>query len=276
MKNSDLYIELLKKVLTASIYNESAWSIKTKAAIRQGRPLRNLGNRIRNFIIELFRKQSLLIVKVKPYNSKERDEGIYCPIIGFTMVGHKRLDNVQACIEDVLKKNITGDFIETGAWRGGTTIFMRAILKIRGVTDRKVWVADSFEGMPVPKNNMDGNDLSHIDSLSVSLDTVKSNFEKFDLLDDQVVFLKGWFCDTLPDAPIEKIAILRLDGDLYHSTMDSLTNLYEKVSKGGYVIVDDYYSWPACKQAVTDFLQQRNLSPTLIDIDSSAVYWQCE
>ena len=273
--NVELYIELLKKVLTASIYEESAWSIKSKAAIRPGKPISNIGRRIRNLLIDLFRKQSLLLVKVKPFNAKVRDEGIDRPIIGFTMVGHKRLDNVQECIEDVLKNNIPGDFIETGAWRGGTTIFMRALLKIHGVTDRVVWVADSFEGMPVPKNVQDGDDLSHLDSLSVSLETVKSNFEKFDLLDDQVRFLKGWFCDTLPGAPIDEIAILRLDGDLYHSTMDSLTNLYHKVSKGGYVIIDDYYSWPECGRAVTDFLQQENLKPNLIDIDSSAIYWQC-
>ena len=273
--NIELYIELLKKVLTASIYDESAWSIKSKAAIRPGKPISNIGRRFRNLLIDLFRKQSLLLVKVKPFDAKVRDEGIDRPIIGFTMVGRKRLDNVQACIEDVLKNNIPGDFIETGAWRGGTTIFMRALLKIHGVTDRVVWVADSFEGMPVPKNVQDGDDLSHLDSLSVSLDTVKSNFEKFDLLDDQVRFLKGWFCDTLPGAPIDEIAILRLDGDLYHSTMDSLTNLYHKVSKGGYVIIDDYYSWPECGRAVTDFLQQENLKPKLIDIDSSAVYWQC-
>ena len=273
--NIELYIELLKKVLTASIYDESAWSIKSKAAIRPGKPISNIGRRFRNLLIDLFRKQSLLLVKVKPFDAKVRDEGIDRPIIGFTMVGRKRLDNVQACIEDVLKNNIPGDFIETGAWRGGTTIFMRALLKIHGVTDRVVWVADSFEGMPVPKNVQDGDDLSHLDSLSVSLETVKSKFEKFDMLDDQVRFLNGWFCDNLHYAPIDEIAILRLDGDLYHSTMDSLTNLYHKVSKGGYVIIDDYYSWPECGRAVTDFLQQENLKPKLIDIDSSAVYWQC-
>ena len=123
-------------------------------------------------------------------------------------------------------------------------IFMRAMLKIHGVTDRTVWVVDSFEGVPVPRNFVDGDNLSHLDSLSVSLAAVKSNFEKFDLLDDQVKFLKGRFCDILPSAPIDEIAILRLDGDLYHST--SLTNLYHKVGKGGYIIIDDYYSWPEC------------------------------
>lgn len=272
----NMYIELLKKVLTASVYDESAWTIKDKAAIRPGRLISNISVRLRNMFIDLFRKQSLILVKVRPYSVEARNEGTDSPLFGYTMVGHKRLDNVHSCVEDVLSNNIPGDFVETGAWRGGTVIFMRALLKTHGVTDRVVWVADSFEGMPVPKNEDDGNDLSHLDSLSVSLETVKSNFEKFDLLDEQVKFLKGWFSDTLPDAPIEKISILRLDGDLYHSTMDSLTNLYKKVSKGGYVIIDDYYTWPECGRAVNDFFKMENINPSLIEIDGSAVYWKCE
>ncbi len=96
------------------------------------------------------------------------------------------------------------------------------------------------------------------------------------MLDDQVQFLKGWFCDTLPNAPIEKLAILRLDGDMYTSTMDALKNLYPKVSKGGYVIVDDYYSWPACHKAVHDYFDQHALSPKIIRIDGDSAYWQCE
>lgn len=190
------------------------------------------------------------------------------------MVGQKRMDNIQFCVESVLKNDIDGDFIETGAWRGGSTIFMRALLKIYGDEHRKVWVADSFEGLPVPKNKDDGANLSAVQTLKVSLEQVKSNFKRFDLLDDKVVFLKGWFCDSLPNTPIDNLSILRLDGDLYHSTMDSLVNLYHKVSKGGYVIVDDYYSWPACKRAVDEFREKYLIENKLIKIDDSSVYWQ--
>ena len=158
------------------------------------------------------------------------------------MVGRARLDNLEHCIRDVLERNVPGDFIETGVWRGGSTIFMRALL--REVTDQVVWAADSFEGMPVPEHNSDGWDMSRIEQLKVSLDEGKSNFARFGLLDEQVRFLQGWFKDTLPTAPINKLAILRMDGDLYNSTMDALTNLYDKLSPGGYVIVDDYKCWP--------------------------------
>lgn len=139
-----------------------------------------------------------------------------------------------------------------------------------------MWVCDSFEGLPAPKNANDGPDWSRIGYLSVSLEQVKSNFEKFELLDEQVEFLKGWFCDTLPGAPIEEIAILRLDGDMYSSTMDSLQNLFHKVSKGGYVIIDDYYSWETTRSAVTDFLRERAMGPEIMRIDWAGAYWKCD
>src|SRR5205814_6734396 len=154
--------------------------------------------------------------------------------IGYTMVGHRRLENIQMCVEDVLRNQVPGDLIETGVWRGGASIFMRAVLKAYGVTDRKVWLADSFEGLPVPKDENDGQDLSQVDYLKVSVEQVQANFARFGLLDDQVKFLKGWFSDTLPNRPVERLAILRLDGDLYSSTMDALRALYDRVSRGGY------------------------------------------
>ena len=151
---------------------------------------------------------------------------------------------------------------------------MRAVLEVHGVKDRVVWVADSFKGLPTPKNQADGFDVSHVDLLRAPLELVKSNFARFGLLDDQVRFLAGWFKDTLPSAPIDKLAILRLDGDLYSSTMEALSNLYFKVSPGGYVIVDDYFSWPACKKAVDDFLEQNQIHASIQRIDEASIYWK--
>jgi O-methyltransferase len=89
-----------------------------------------------------------------------------------------------------------------------------------------------------------------------------------------VVFLKGWFRDTLPTAPIEKVSILRLDGDLYESTMDSLVSLYPKVSSGGYVIVDDYGSTPPSAKAVTDYRTKHGIDEPIVKIDWTGVYWR--
>src|SRR5205814_3171431 len=147
-----------------------------------------------------------------------------------------------------------------------------------GVTDRCVWVADSFEGLPPPDTGKyphdAGDSLHEARELAVSLDEVKANFERYGLLDDQVRFLKGWFRDTLPAAPIERLAVLRLDGDLYESTMDALVNLYPKLSPGGYCIIDDYGLIEACRRAVGDYRARHGIGEPIHIVDGTAVYWQ--
>lgn len=201
------------------------------------------------------------------------------PSNAHTMVGVPRLDHLQWCIEDVLRNRIQGDLIETGVWRGGASIFMRGILKAYGITDRQVWVADSFEGLPKANsvlNAVDGDHRLHLmQDLAVSLETVMGNFERYGLLDEQVRFLKGWFCDTLPSAPIEALAIIRLDGDLYESTMDALDNLYDKLSLGGYVLIDDYNALEACNAAIADFRKKRDVTSELHLIAGGAgAFWK--
>jgi O-methyltransferase len=193
-----------------------------------------------------------------------------------TMIGLIRLENLQFCVEDVIKNNVEGDMIEAGVWRGGSCIFMRLILKKYEINDKIVFVADSFEGLPKPdpKYQEDDNDTFHTwDILKVSLEKVKQNFELYGVLDKQVMFLKGWFKDTLKNTPIQKLSILRLDGDMYGSTMDILENLYDKVSSGGYVIVDDYILLP-CRKAIDDFRKDNDIHEPIIEIDGIGVYWK--
>jgi len=277
----DRYLDLLSRCLTASLYDESAWRIMERPRLdnltwrRPGRFARILIKRWTHSAVE---RRSKMIVERRPFDAGARESGRDWPFFGYTMVGHRRLDNVRFCVEDVLKNNIPGDLIETGVWRGGTAIFMRAILKSHEVTDRTVWLADSFEGMPKPNTEAHGSDagddLSHVSHLRVSLEQVKANLARFGLLDDRVRFLKGWFRDTLPGAPIEKLAILRLDADLYDSTMDALRALYHRVSPGGYVIVDDYQSWRSCRKAVTDFRAEHGIDAEIRVIDQDGAYWQ--
>jgi hypothetical protein len=193
------------------------------------------------------------------------------------MIGLKRLDNLQFCVESVIREGIEGDLIETGVWRGGACIFMRAILAAYAIENRKVYVADSFEGFPKPnveKFPADKGDRLHIHRfLAVSQDEVENIFKRYGLLDGQVVFLKGWFKDTLPHEPIEKLAVLRLDGDMYGSTMDALANLYPKLSKGGFCIIDDY-SLPGCKRAVDDFRIEKGICSEMNVVDWTARYWR--
>ncbi len=206
-----------------------------------------------------------------------REVGRDWPADAETMVGLKRLANVRECLESVLADGIEGDFIETGAWRGGTCIYARAILAAYGVTDRTVWVADSFEGLPAPDGRFEADlgDQHHTKiELAISVEQVEENFRRYDLLDDQVKFLKGWFSDTLPTAPIDKIAVLRLDGDMYASTMDALEPLYDKVPVGGYVIVDDYGAVKACAKAIHDFRDARGITDEIVEIDWAGIYWR--
>ena len=239
---NELYLDIMKKVLTNVIYEDA--------------PIR--------------------VYDYEGAGANPRLDGRDWPSIAHTMVGMARLDNLQHCIGQVLEDGVSGDFIETGVWRGGACIFMRAILRAHGVADRTVWVADSFAGMPAATGHAADAALKlheHNDVLAVSLDTVRRNFERYDLLDDQVHFLPGWFKDTLPTAPVEKLAVIRLDGDLYGSTMDALVHLYPKLSPGGFVIVDDYCI-PHCRQAVDDFRSEHSITDEVVPIDASAAYWR--
>jgi O-methyltransferase len=211
-------------------------------------------------------------------NAGTRDDGNDWPPAAETMVGRRRLADVRHSVDSVLADGVPGDFIETGVWRGGVTILMRGMLEAWGDTERRVWVADSFQGLPAPDAEAFpqdvGHDMSGVPTLAVSADQVRANFARYGLLDDQVQFLEGWFRDTLANAPIEQLAVLRLDGDMYESTMDALEALYPKLSVGGYVIVDDYGAWEPCRQACTDYRERHGITDEIVSIDWTGVHWR--
>jgi len=211
-------------------------------------------------------------------DAAKRDDGNDWPPAAETMVGRQRLADVRSCVDSVMADGVPGDFIETGVWRGGVTILMRGMLEAWADTDRRVWVADSFQGLPAPDAEAFpqdvGHDMSDVPTLAVSADQVRANFDRYGLLDQQVRFLEGWFRDTLPSAPIEQLAILRLDGDMYESTMDALEALYPKLSVGGYVIVDDYGAWEPCRQACTDYRERHGITDEIVSVDWTGVHWR--
>jgi O-methyltransferase len=263
-----LYLDLLKRCVMNTIYEDSP------------APAYVIGEQL---------------VQYTQYSADKRLAGQDWPSSAHTMIGLKRLNNIQALAEDVLSSGVEGDFIEAGVWRGGATIFMRGILKAYGIQNRCVWVADSFRGFPKPEQTTErsysspgfklirerlaNNDPSLGSSLKMlgqgtQLEEVKQNFARYGLLDEQVKFIQGFFSDTLPSAPVEKLAMLRADGDLYDSTFEILENLYPRVSSGGYVIIDDYNSFQECRRAVNDYLEMNGLQVDLVPIDSDAVFWQ--
>jgi O-methyltransferase/8-demethyl-8-(2,3-dimethoxy-alpha-L-rhamnosyl)tetracenomycin-C 4'-O-methyltransferase len=244
--SDERYLQLMEKVLTGLIYGDKSidpWSRQLE------------------------------------FDISRREQGHDWPAYAHTMIGLKRMRNLRQLMEWTLRHNVSGDYIETGVWRGGATIFMRSVLKAHDVLSRRVFVADSFAGLPKPdpKYAADAGDTHHQHvELVVSLEEVMDNFRKYDLLDSQVIFLKGWFTETLPTAPIDRLAILRLDGDMYESTIVALEALYDKVSRNGFIIVDDYGAVSGCRQAIGDFRAHRGILTPLITIDKLGVYWQKE
>ncbi len=200
---------------------------------------------------------------------------------GHTLLDESSMDNVEFCARNVLARDIPGDFVECGVFRGGTVIFMRGILKAWGDKRRTVWVADSFEGLPDPDPWVSPLDaifheyIKLVGKFDVSVEAVKDNFKLYDLLDQQVQFLPGWFCNSLPSAPIEQISLLRMDADYYESTVDILNSLYPKVSVGGMVIVDDYGAYLlGARRAVNEYRAAHGITSPLIAVNGQVVFWQ--
>ncbi|KOS29390.1 macrocin-O-methyltransferase [Bacillus anthracis] len=273
-----LYLELLKKTILFEIWLEYEPYLPASLHISKELSYEPVTVPLPLFLKQYVENHNLKIVNPNVSNN-ERQGGKDWPRAAHSMVGRKRMNQLQEAMETVVKEIIEGDFIEIGVWRVGSCIFMNGFLQANNITDRTVWVADSFEGLSAPNLEQypkDYGDYLHtFDYLRVSLETVQENFRKYDLLNDQVKFLKGWFKDTLPSAPIEKIAIARLDGDMYESTMDSLVNLYDKVSIGGFIIIDDY-GLITCAEAVTDFRSERNIKTPMTQIDDFGIFWRKE
>lgn len=269
----EMYLDLLKKCLTRYAFGEPyqpVWLPKGswKGAVHKC---------VRGLIKRMYSGESEIVRRI-PFDPMARADGQDWPAEAETMIGLRRLDNLQFCISEVLRRGTPGDFIETGVWRGGASIFARAVLKVYGDTDRLVWLADSFQGLPKPDEDQYPEDSGDrhwtFTPVVASLEEVRANFSRYNLLDDRVRFLPGWFRDTLPNAPIERLAVLRLDGDMYESTIVALHSLYPKLSVGGYVIVDDYLNLKACRRAVDDFRSEQGITEDIKVIDWTGIFWQ--
>jgi O-methyltransferase len=266
---ADLYLDLLKQCLTRLAFPDEyrpALSLSMPVGLLQ----RGMQPVLAKLHFGLYRRTRV--------DAAKRAAGQDWPAEAETMIGLARLDMLQQAMQTILQQDIPGDLVEAGAWRGGGSIFMRAVLKAYGDASRTVWVADSFEGLPKPDGRYPQDKGDHHwrynGVLGVSLEEVKRNFVRYGLLDERVRFLPGWFKDTLPAAPIQRLALLRLDGDMYSSTMDALEALYPKLSPGGYAVIDDYGALPACRNAVEDFRNRYKIREAIETIDKSGVFWR--
>jgi O-methyltransferase len=222
--------------------------------------------------------------------SEDKSKNGGWPLYSHTMLPTEKLNTIRYCIDYCLENDIDGDLIETGVWRGGAVIFMEGVLHASGALNKKVYVADSFEGLPCPSIGGCEEDAGsgyfgqrgargklpwaerHKEELSIGLEEVKNNFKKYNLLKDNVFFVKGFFEHSMKNIDIDKLCLLRLDGDMYSSTIVVLNELYDKVTKGGFVIIDDW-KLPQAQKAVVDFRKNNNITEPLLR-DGTGVFWQ--
>ena len=229
--------------------------------------------------VKILNAGNAVMAGVNPFGPRKRELGLDWPAEALTMIGVHRLASLQECVETVITEDVAGDLVECGVWRGGASILMRAVLDAYDDDTRTVWLADSFQGLPAPDTENYQMDRKlrfdrYAPILGVSQEQVAANFQRYGLLDERVRFLPGWFKDTLPEAPIDKISVLRLDGDLYESTIQALDALYPRLSPGGFCIIDDYYVLKVCRQAVTDYRTAHGIHSEIVDIDGSGALWR--
>jgi O-methyltransferase len=208
-----------------------------------------------------------------------RVDGSDWPLNGLTMIGLRRLDDLQTCVESIIADGLEGDLIECGAWRGGASILIRATLDSLGQQDRTIVVADSFQGFPAPDDDSEDQELeiqmNAIDYLAPELDAVRGHFERFGV-SRGVEFVPGFFEDTLADLTSRRWALIRLDADSYSATKLALESLYPNLAVGGYLVVDDYFHLhlPACRQAVDEFRRAHGIEDEIARIDWTGARWR--
>ena len=206
----------------------------------------------------------------------------------WTMVRDQGLVTLYQQVRYVELNQLSGDFVECGVWKGGAAGLMALAQLKFGTSRRRIHLFDSFEGFPRASKGEDGEkagqwlgiqqgrapEPSHV--LMATSDISKNLLmDQLGYPDDYVIFHQGWFQDTVPLAKekglIKNIALLRLDGDLYHSTKTCLENLWDLVVPNGIIIIDDYKHFEGCKKAVDEFIDTLKFKPLLNHVGSSGI-----
>jgi O-methyltransferase len=201
----------------------------------------------------------------------------------YSMCDINEVDQLQELLFNVIDNRIKGSIVETGSWRGGMMMMAKAILNDLefNPVPRQIYLFDTFKYFPEPTSNKsqkDKNIHAIVDFLFEnmhSVDQVKDNFRKFNLLDNNIHFIEGIFEDTIPITNVGDIAILRLDSDYYESTMFVLEHYYKNIVLGGFLISDDYNNHMlGCKDAIHDFRSKYDIKCPIIDSHGGSIYWR--
>lgn len=205
-----------------------------------------------------------------------------------TMTTAIRCKSLWDVCSELLRDQVPGDFVECGVWRGGSAgIMAQVLLKYDRHGTRLLQLFDSFEGLPEPteadgehaaqySGGVNSGALKSVHQCEAGIEIVeKLLIQSIGFPCERVRFHRGWFQETIPHLgrDPEKIAVLRLDGDWYDSTKVCLDFLYDRLSKSGVIILDDYFAWEGCKKAVDEFRDKRNIVDKIIRVDVDCAYW---
>jgi predicted O-methyltransferase YrrM len=187
----------------------------------------------------------------------------------YTMCSSARLRGLYRAARHIVVNRIAGDVVECGVARGGSSAFMALALRDLG-SDKTHWAFDTFEGIPAPTAQDPDYEIANLytGAFRGDLEEIKHTFRKLGIL-ERFRFVQGKFEDTLPVTQLGPIALLHIDGDWYSSVKACLDNLYDRVSPGGVIQLDDYGFWQGAEKATDEFLSKRNLPHELIKLDYS-------
>ena len=209
--------------------------------------------------------------------------GLYEKAAPFTMTSVERMYALHTAVRHVVDRDIPGDFVECGVWRGGSAMMIAMTLAQMGATSRRLYLFDTFAGMTRPEDvdrrGKDGSETvsrweqfrreDHNEWAYAPLDEVKSNMATTGLNPESIRYVEGAVEDTLPAEAPDAIALLRLDTDWYRSTRHELTHLYPRLAPGGVLIIDDYGSFEGAKKAVDEYFAAACGGPFLHRIDTA-------
>jgi O-methyltransferase len=209
-------------------------------------------------------------------------EQLYESVRPFTMTSIHRVAALADAVEYVCRSRIPGDIVECGVWRGGSTMAAARTLIRLGDKSRRLYLFDTFEGMPPPtaddldRDGVPARALLDADAgrtgpmwARATLGDVQENLRSTGYPSDLIVFAKGKVENTIPGQAPEQIAILRLDTDWYESTAHELTHLYPRLVEGGVLIIDDYGYWQGARKAVDEYIARHKIALLLSRIDDT-------
>lgn len=194
---------------------------------------------------------------------------LYRMVHPYTMCSRARLRRLYAGVRFVVEKDIPGDVVECGVAFGGSAALLGLTLKSIGA-HRKLWAFDTFEGLPAPTQADPDYDaaIQFTGAFRSEVSDVMRLFERFGILEN-TTFIKGLFQDTVPESDVKRIAVLHLDGDWYEGVKLCLDHLYDRVTSGGVIQIDDYGHWAGARKAVDEFLEGRVIPGGLRYVDYS-------